>query len=169
LLLRWIELGAFTAVFRTHEGNIPGVNHQFYSDEETLRHFVRFAKIYAAWKPYRMELVREASETGLPVVRHPFIHYPEDPEVLDLEYQFMVGKALMVAPVLDPDTDTVELYLPAGNWAHLWTGERHGSPERGVYEMVQAPIGEPAVFYAEDFGEGNRFRQEILNRGLLRA
>ena len=82
LLLRWIELGAFTAVFRTHEGNIPEVNHQFYSDEETLEHFVRFAKIYAAWKPYRMELVKEASETGLPVVRHPFIHYPQDPEVL---------------------------------------------------------------------------------------
>ena len=123
LLLRWIELGAFTAVFRTHEGNIPEVNHQFYSDEETLRHFVRFAKIYAAWKPYRVELVMEASETGLPVVRHPFVHYPYDPEVLDLRYQFMVGTGLMVAPVLDPDTDTVEVYLPAGKWVHLWTGE----------------------------------------------
>src|SRR5829696_3900802 len=32
LLLRWIELGAFTTVFRTHEGNIPEVNHQIYSD-----------------------------------------------------------------------------------------------------------------------------------------
>src|SRR5215203_10922 len=36
LLLRWIELGAFTTVFRTHEGNIPEVNHQIYSDRETL-------------------------------------------------------------------------------------------------------------------------------------
>jgi len=44
LLLRWIELGAFTIV-RTHEDNIPEVNHQFYSDEETLRHFVRFARV----------------------------------------------------------------------------------------------------------------------------
>ena len=49
-----------------------------------------------------MELVKEASETGLPVVRHPFIHYPNDPEVPGLEYQFMVGTELMVAPVLDP-------------------------------------------------------------------
>ena len=66
LLMRWIELGAFTAVFRTHEGNRPGVNHQIYSDEETLRHFDRFARVYAAWKPYRIELVREAAATGLP-------------------------------------------------------------------------------------------------------
>ena len=116
-----------------------------------------------------MELVGEASGTGLPVVRYPFIHYPEDPEVLDLKYQFMVGKALMVAPVLDPDTDTVEVYLPAGNWVHLWTGERHGSPEHGVHEIVPAPLGEPAVFYGEDFGQGSRFGQEILSRGLVRA
>jgi sulfoquinovosidase len=167
LLLRWIELSAFTTVYRTHEGNRPEVNHQIYSDEETLRHFDRFAKIYAAWKPYRMELVKEASETGLPVVQHPFIHYPNDPEVPGLEYQFMVGSQLMVAPVLDPGGDSVEIYLPAGRWVHLWTGERHGSPQRGVYETVSSPIGEPAVFYKEDSAEGTRFREELERRGLL--
>jgi len=169
LLMRWIELGAFTAVLRTHEGNIPEVNHQFYSDEESLQHFVRFARIYAAWKPYRMELVEEASEIGLPVVRHPYIHYPNDPEVLNLKYQFMVGTGLMVAPVLDPGTDTVEVYLPAGGWVHLWTGDRYGSSDRGVYETVSAPIGEPAVFFEEDSAEGLRFREELRRRGLLRG
>jgi alpha-glucosidase len=111
--------------------------------------------------------VREASETGHPVIRHPFLHYPEDPEVPTLEYQFMVGAELMVASVLDPDTDTVEVYLPAGGWVHLWTGERYGSPGRGVYETISAPIGEPAVFYREDSAEGIRFREEVRRRGLL--
>jgi alpha-glucosidase len=168
LLLRWIELGAFTTVFRTHEGNIPEINHQIYSDKETLRHFARFAKIYAAWKPYRMELVKEASETGLPVVRHPFIHYPNDPEVFGIDYQYMVGTELMVAPVLDPGADAVSVYLPAGKWIHLWTGERHGSAHSGVYETVPAPIGEPVVFYKEGSGRGTRFKQELERRGLLR-
>jgi len=167
LLLRWIELGAFTTVFRTHEGNIPEVNHQFYSDDETLRHFARFAKIYAAWKPYRMDLVEEASKTGLPVVRHPFLHYPNDPEVLGLNYQFMVGSELMVAPVLDPGADAVEVYLPAGRWVHLWTGEGYRSPEPGAYETVSAPIGKPAVFYKEGSEEGSRFREELERLGLL--
>jgi len=167
LLLRWIELGAFTTVFRTHEGNIPEVNHQIYSDRVTLMHFARFAKIYAAWKPYRMELVKEASETGLPVVRHPFIHYPDDPEVHGLGYQYMVGSEFMVAPVLDPGADAVKVYLPEGEWVHLWTGNRYGSPQRGVYETIQAPIGEPAVFYEEDSEIGTRFREELERRGLL--
>jgi alpha-glucosidase len=167
LLLRWIELGAFTTVFRTHEGNIPEVNHQVYSDKETLTHFARFAKVYAAWMPYRIELVKEASEMGLPVVRHPFIHYPDDPEVLGLEYQFMVGPELMVAPVLQPGADTVRVYLPAGRWVHLWTDKKYGSTQRGVYETVSAPIGEPAVFYNRDSEEGTRFRDELERQGLL--
>src|SRR5215212_11003487 len=168
LLLRWIELGAFTTVFRTHEGNIPEVNHQIYSDKETLLHFARFAKIYAAWKPYRIELVKEASEKGLPVIRHPFIHYPNDPEVLGLKYQYMVGTDLMVAPVLDPGRNAVDVYLPEGKWVHLWTGERYGSMQRGARETVPAPIGEPAVFYKEESEEGTRFREELERRGLLR-
>ena len=154
-------------VLRTHEGNRPEVNHQIYSDEDTLRHFSRFAEVYVAWRPYRMELVEEASETGLPVVRHPFIHYPDDPEVYALDYQFMVGAEFMVAPVLDPQEDAVEVYLPRGRWVHLWTGEEYGSSERGVYETVRAPIGEPAIFYEEDSDVGRKFREELGRQGLL--
>jgi alpha-glucosidase (family GH31 glycosyl hydrolase) len=166
LLMRWTELAAFTVVFRTHEGNIPEVNHQIYSDEVTLRHFSRFAKVYAAWKPYRIELVKDAAETGLPVVRHPFIHYPDDPEVRDLDYQFMVGPDFMVAPVLDPGEDEVEIYLPAGRWVHLWTGKRYGDLEEGSFRTVDAPIGEPAVFYKEGSDAGRRFREELEREGV---
>ena len=159
--MRWIELGAFTAVFRTHEGNIPEVNHQFYSDEETLEHFVRFAKIYAAWKPYRMELVKEASETGLPVVRHPFIHYPNDPEVLSLKYQFMVGAELMVAPVFDPGTDTVEVYLPAGDGS---TSGRERDTDRRTAACTRRsrrPSGSPLFSTRKTLRRELRFREEL--------
>ncbi len=167
LLMRWTELGAFSTVFRTHEGNRPELNHQLYSDEETLKHFGRLAMVYAAWKPYRKELVREAAETGLPVARHPFVHYPEDPEVYDLEYQFMVGSEFMVAPVLDPGEETVEVYLPAGRWVHLWSGRGYGSPEAGVRVTVEAPVGEPAVFYKKGSVAGEDFRDELEGEGLF--
>ena len=153
-------MAAFTPVFRTHEGNLPGVNRQIYSDEESLRHFSRLAKVYAAWEPYRRELVREAAETGLPVVRHPFIHYPDDPEVYDLEEQFMVGPEFMVAPVLDKGTEWVEVYLPAGRWVHPWSGEVYGS-EEGVHTIVKAPIGEPAVFYKKGSEAGEEFHEAV--------
>lgn len=163
LLQRWTELAAFTPVFRTHEGNRPEVNRQIYSDEESLRHFSRLAKVYAAWKPYREELVREASETGLPVVRHPFIHYPDDPEVYELKEQFMVGSEIMVAPVLDAGAEWVEVYLPAGRWVHLWSGESYGSDE-GIHTIVKAPIGEPAVFYKKGSEVGEQLREAAKDR-----
>lgn len=166
LLRRWTELAAFTPVFRTHEGNRPEVNHQIYSDRESLRHFSRLAKVYAAWAPYRKELIQEAAETGLPVVRHPFIHYPDDPEVYELKEQFMVGSEFMVDPVLDKGAEQVEVYLPAGRWVHLWSGEVHGSDE-GVRIVVKAPIGEPAVFYREGSEAGEQFRETLEGRGLL--
>jgi alpha-glucosidase (family GH31 glycosyl hydrolase) len=167
LLMRWTELAAFTAVFRTHEGNRPEVNYQIYSDEETLQHFSRFAKVYAAWKPYRIKLVEEAADTGLPVVRHPFIHYPHDPEVYCQDYQFMVGSEFMVAPILDPREESVKVYLPAGRWVHVWSGKAYGSPAEGVYEAVRAPIGEPVVLYKEGSEAGRRFTEELERQGLL--
>jgi alpha-glucosidase (family GH31 glycosyl hydrolase) len=114
-----------------------------------------------------MKLVEEAAETGLPVVRHPFIHYPHDPEVYDRDYQFMVGSEFMVAPVLDPSEETVKVYLPAGRWVHVWSGREYGSPEEGDYETVEAPIGEPVVLYKEGSEAGHRFREELERQGLL--
>ena len=143
------------------------MNHQIYSDKESLRHFSRLAKVYAAWKPYRKKLVREASETGLPVVRHPFIHYPDDPEVYALDEQFMVGPEFMVAPVLDSGAGRVEVYLPGGRWVHLWSEEVYGSEDGvhtvvdGVHTVVEAPIGEPAVFYKEGSEAGEQFREAV--------
>lgn len=103
----------------------------------------------------------------MPVVRHPFLHYPKDPEVYGLEYQFMVGTEFMVAPVLDPGEETVELYLPAGRWVHLWTARKHGSRVKGGYVTVEAPIGQPAVFYKEGSRAGERFREDLEKRELL--
>ncbi len=160
LLQRWIELAAFTPVFRTHEGNLPDVNHQIYSDEESLRHFSRLAKVHAAWEPYRKELILEASQTVLPTVRHPFVHYPDDPEVHELEEQFMVGSEFIVAPVLEPGAEWVEVYLPAGRWFHPWSGNVYGSDE-GVHTIVEAPIGEPAVFYKKGSEAGERFHKAV--------
>lgn len=152
LFMRWTELSAFTPVFRTHEGNQPDNNHQFHSDEETFRHFSRFAKIYAALADYRRQLGQEAAEKGWPLVRHPFLHYPHDPEVRKINHeQFMLGPDLMIAPVLDPGVEEVQVYLPAGEWTHLWSQETWSVDRSGKWLTVPAPVGELGVFVRGDF------------------
>jgi alpha-glucosidase len=163
LLLRWMEMNAFTTVFRTHEGNQPSKNHQFHSDDETLAHFARFSKVFLALKDYRQQLVKEASQTGAPVVRHLFLHYPNDINVYDIvNEQFMLGDQFIVAPVLDPGKDRVELYLPAGEWQHLWTKKRLVL-KVGKKIDIAAPLGKPAVFYKAGSKVGEQLRSDLAS------
>ncbi|GER51900.1 alpha-glucosidase-like [Striga asiatica] len=169
LLIRWMELNAFTTVFRTHEGNKPQSNTQFYSNERTLSHFSRFAKIYNAWKFYRIQLVKEAPEKGLPVCRHLFIHYPDDEQVQMLTYeQFLVGTEILVVPVLDKDKEFVKVYFPKGevcSWKHAWSGKIYS--EKGCVNLVAARIGYPAVFVKDGSKVGETFLHNLREQSVL--
>ena len=149
LLMRWMELNAFTAVFRTHEGLDPAVAAQFDTNEATLAHLVRFGKVYRGLAAYRKELVADAAARGHPVVRHPFLHYPDDADTRRLRYQFLLGPDLMVAPVLDRGATAAEVYFPKDTaWTDLWTGADAGRP--GGWAAMPAPLGRPAVFLRRD-------------------
>lgn len=153
LLLRWLELGALSAVFRTHEGNRPAEFAQVYDDAELLAQLARCARIYAAWGFYRRALAAEAARTGLPIARHPLIHYPDDPAVWRIRHEcYLLGTELLAAPVTTPGAAHVAAYLPGGPWVHLWTGATHG---RGWAE-VAAPIGTPALFHRPGSAVGAR-------------
>ena len=145
LLHRWIELNAFTPVYRTHEGNQPDRHFQIDGDDATLKHFARFARIFAALSEYRQTLIEDAAEYGHPVVRHPWLHYPHDARTRGLEHQFLLGPDIMVAPVLDAGRQSVRIYLPEGTWMHLWSDEEVCCAD-GQWIHVSSPPGAPAVF-----------------------
>ncbi len=149
LLLRWIELNAFTSLFRSHEGNRPDENLQVYSNDRIVNHVQKFASIFRDLAPYRQKLMLEAEEKGAPLVRPLFFHYPHDPQTYDLTYQqFMLGPDLIVAPVLDADQEEVEVYLPRGTWQHHWSSDLYQVQEEGQVVSVPAPLGQPGVFYS---------------------
>jgi alpha-glucosidase len=164
LLMRWMELSAFTAVLRTHEGLDPSISAQFDTNAETLAQLKRCAGIYAALAFYRTELVAEASRTGHPIVRHPFLQYPDDKNTYGLRYQFLYGSELMFGPVLDKGANSVRLYLPAGVWTNVWTGQTTEST--GAWFTGPAPLGKPAVFYRAGSPVGARFLQELKARNI---
>lgn len=143
LLLRWYELGAFSPVMRTHEGNRPDDNLQIDSTPELAAAFVRWSQVHAALAPYVAHLVADAQATGLPVQRALFLHYPQDRETFAIQDQFLYGADLMVAPVIEAGAVTRRVYLPQGDWRHVWSG---GGFAPGWHD-VTAPLGQPPVFY----------------------
>lgn len=166
LFKRWIELGAFTSAFRTHEGLDPEISAQFDSDPSNTAHLKRFATIYKALAPYRKQAVAEAALRGYPVVRHPFLHFPDDPNVHGLRYQFLLGSDVMVAPVLDKGATSVEVYFPLGaEWIDLWTGQDVGTP--GAWSRVTAPLSKPAVLLRKGSAAAEEIRTSLQHEGIL--
>jgi alpha-glucosidase len=144
LILRWYELGAFSPVFRTHEGNRPDDNLQIDSTPALIAGFVRWSRIHAALAPYVRHLVAEAQATGLPAQRALFLHYPDDAETFTIQDQYLYGGDLMVVPVIEAGAVMRKVYLPGdGTWRHVWSGRDFA---QGWHD-VPAPIGAPPVFY----------------------
>jgi alpha-D-xyloside xylohydrolase len=69
------------------------------------------------------------------------LEFPDDPASDTLDRQYMLGGALLVAPVLSFD-GTVDYYLPAGRWTHLLTGElvMGGGWRREQYGYLSLPL-----------------------------
>jgi alpha-glucosidase/alpha-D-xyloside xylohydrolase len=74
--------------------------------------------------PYNYTLAREAADTGLPMMRALWLHYPGDPEAVKLGSEFLWGRDLLVAPVVDKGATARRVYLPEGAWYDWWTGEK---------------------------------------------
>ncbi len=158
LLWRWLELGSLSPVFRTHEGLNPEANVQWDHDGATLSHLARCSKIYQAWSPERRRLVNEASTTGLPVARHLWMHYPDDPVSIAIRHEYLLGPDLLVAPVLDPGQERVLVYLPPScSWELAWSGDPVDVGPAGGWLEVDAPLGRPAILARS----GSRVATEI--------
>lgn len=147
LMMRWAEMAAFTPVMRTHEGNRPLDNLQVDQDDNVLAHFARMTAIYVHLVPYLKVLSAEAAEAGLPVQRPLFLHYEDDLKTYSLQDLYLYGSELLVAPVWQEAHEKRTLYLPKGDvWVHVWSGVSYVG---GTQITVDAPLGQPAVFYRQ--------------------
>ena len=72
--------------------------------------------------PYLYSKALEAAHQGIPVMRAMMLEFPDDPACDYLDRQYMLGEALLVAPVFSHD-GVVSYYLPAGRWTNYFTGE----------------------------------------------
>ena len=159
VFLRWAEMAAFTPVMRTHEGNRPDTNFQYYDDEDCMNQLARLVDIYTALSPMLKKLVKENAEAGIPVQRPLFLHHEDDRQCYIEQFEYLLGKDVLVAPVWQAAKNEREVYLPEGDWIHLWTGAHYG---KGTH-TVPAPLGNTPVFYLSG-SEWAPFMEEIGRR-----
>jgi alpha-glucosidase/alpha-D-xyloside xylohydrolase len=74
--------------------------------------------------PYIYSAVKETCETGLPVMRALWLHFPDDPQAVGRADEYLFGRDLLVAPVVEKGATSRTVYLPRGTWYDFWTGEK---------------------------------------------
>lgn len=146
LYMRWCEMNAFSPLMRGHEGLNPDINAQFDASAMVLQHGAKMTKIRTALRPYLEKLVAENAATGVGVIRPLFFYYDEQ-RAYDEAYEYLLGRDILVAPVLAQGARTRQVYLPRDKWIHLPSGKHYSG---GGTFTVNAAIGEIPVFVRAD-------------------
>eukprot|EP01138_Halocafeteria_seosinensis_P014022 gb/GECG01014319.1/.p1 GENE.gb/GECG01014319.1/~~gb/GECG01014319.1/.p1 ORF type:complete len:1012 (+),score=101.89 gb/GECG01014319.1/:1-3036(+) len=115
LWIRWAQVGAFSGTMHVQGGGTSlfgAPKSTIHDTEEGSFIWRKFAKLRTALFPYIYSAAHTNQDSGLPLMRHPVLHFPADDVAAGLEYQWMFGNSFLVAPVLSPNTTSLKVYLP---------------------------------------------------------
>ncbi len=144
LYVRWFQFGTFCPSFRAHgrtwhlrlpwgwnTGEFGPIESRERPDASELHNAAvepicrRYLELRYRLLPYTYTLCREAYDTGLPLIRALWLHYPDDPLGVGRGDEYLWGRDLLVAPVTAKGSTERSLYLPEGDWYDFWTQERY--------------------------------------------
>ncbi|MFE7132740.1 glycoside hydrolase family 31 protein [Streptomyces sp. NPDC057638] len=143
LYLRWFQLGAYLPLFRTHCAIDAGRREPWEFGPRVLEHARAALVERERLRPYFVTLAHLARLTGAPYVRPVWWGSPKDRALRDCEDAFLLGDALLVAPVLERGAVRRSVRLPRGRWYEVATGRMYDGP--GLV-LVDAPLSRVPVF-----------------------
>lgn len=130
LYIRWMQLGLYLPIMRTHSTNDVEMNKEPWAlaTKENGELIASLCRQREALVPYTYTAARQAYETGISICRPMYYDYPDTPEAYRNKTQYMFGDQLLIAPIVKPmDNDglsRVNVWLPSGNdWYEMSTGE----------------------------------------------
>ncbi len=144
LYARWFQFSAFTPSFRAHGRiwrlHLPwgwGLSDMGFHEGQRVvppqsemnnRQIEPIARKYDDLRyqliPYIYTLAREAHDTGMPLMRSLWLHYPDDEHARSVGDEYLWGRDMLVAPVYTKGATSREVYLPKGDWYDWWTHEK---------------------------------------------
>ncbi|WP_022911072.1 alpha-xylosidase [Aestuariimicrobium kwangyangense] len=120
---RWVAFGLLSSHSRLHGSSSYRVPWAF--DDEAVEITRAFTRLKLSLMPYLGSSGLVAHRTGLPVMRPLVVDFAHDRSAALVDTQYLLGDALLVAPVFSAEGDT-EFYLPAAlggaRWTNWWDG-----------------------------------------------
>lgn len=141
LYVRWLQLGLFSPVLRTHSQLFAEPYHYKEYEKDILLPLI---KERYRWLPYNYTLAYENSATGMPLVR-PVGMYAKNPGAYaNVDDQFLWGRDLMVAPVLEQGARSRRVRIPEGVWVDYHNPATEWQGDTTV--TVDAPLNRIPLF-----------------------
>jgi alpha-D-xyloside xylohydrolase len=139
LFIRWTQFGCFSPIMQMHRQVDGGNLRQYpwgYADggetidnNRALDNFRFYANLHTRLFPYLYTYAKQSSETGLPILRPLVLIHPDDPRVVPVRHTYYFGADLLVAPIIQVNSNQRNLYLPEGSWIDFWTNQRHAGQQ----------------------------------------
>ena len=145
LMTRWYQLGAFYPFFRGHAHLESKRREPWLFGEETTGHIRTAIRRRYRLLPYIYTLFLHANVSGTPIMRPLWYEFPEDGAIVEEDHVFMLGDALVVAPVVTPGATTVRVILPQGpTGQEVWYDGDTGLAFGATHEQKPLDITVPA-------------------------
>jgi alpha-glucosidase len=143
LLARFTEFGIFQPFCRNHTAIGTRRQEPWAFGEPFTSVCRKMLKLRQRLIPYLYTLFEGCHRSGAPILRALLFEYPEDETTSTTDDEFLLGEALLVAPITRPGIEHRHVYLPQETWFHYWTGERFDGP---AHVLAPAPLGEPPLY-----------------------
>jgi alpha-glucosidase (family GH31 glycosyl hydrolase) len=128
LYVRWVQMSAFQPILRLHGNHSDRLPWQYGDQARTAAE--KFLNLRENLVPYTYGLAREASVSGIPVVRATYLEYPDQPGAYDAaSREYFYGSDVLVAPATSAGTSsTTPVWFPPGRWTDYFTGKTYTGP-----------------------------------------
>jgi hypothetical protein len=148
LLLRWMQFGVFTPIFRTHATKGGHIERRIWT-YDNFPMINQTVKLRYALFPYLYTMARKAYDTGVGLCRPMYYEYPETAEAYEREGQYFFGDDILVAPVVEPSVDGVskkEIWFPEGKW---WSVAHGKLIDGGTVRSLDYTLDQIPYFYRQ--------------------
>jgi len=141
LYTRWLQMAAFLPFFRTHSVQGAPRREPWVFGEPYTSLIRRYLQLRYRLLPYLYTLAWQANQSGYPLIRPLFWDDPHDPQLWQIEDQFLLGDALLVAPLVEEGQSSRSVFLPKGEWVDLWTDQTYSGGQTVHYSSESAQAG----------------------------
>ena len=143
LFLRWLQFATFTPFYRNHS-NLGTIDQEPWAFGEKVESVARkYIELRYQLLPYLYGLFEQAYRNGTPIMRPLFWHFQNDPVAVATSDQFLLGKNLLIAPILRQGATARSVYLPSGEWFDFWSGQNFSG---GQHVIALAPLETIPIF-----------------------